>query len=423
MEYTHEDLCNCNETDHLPVDFQRRQPPWNKPYFPKYAGLYPYMKNWQYFTNIIGNLTKNNQLKMSALDIAPILTPVKSYENYLASYPKQFKFTMAQHMWSSGQEAGSKDKFSKIYPKRAPNFLSKINYFGDLLGEHLELVMEVMYHSILRAAPLRENWSENSVYQGALKEALIFQQRKHDDFYTIKMMDFISNASFSYMPIHGRKYQTGNDFINAGDPDLQDYFGIVETRYNLSQPLNFSISPESLNRADEHLESLRLKYQHRQFILMCKIGENLEESCENQFQAVLTNKGICYAYNAGNFQSNLQDTEYNTYFNNIFGTPHINSNNPTRFLETGFKMSLILDSHQTSVSGYEQGHFEIAINQRSDAMSMLRNTINVEIGQRTLIKANAIVQYNSTMDFAGLSKEVRQCYQSNEGSDKLNIFK
>ena len=86
-------------------------------------------------------------------------------------------------------------------------------------------------------------------------------------------------------------------------------------------------------------------------------------------------------------------------------------------------MSLILDSHQSSISGYEKGHFDIAINQKSDVMSVLRNTINAEVGHKTVIKANSIIQYKSTDDFAALSQEVRQCYQEDEGSETLTIFK
>ena len=137
----------------------------------------------------------------------------------------------------------------------------------------------------------------------------------------------------------------------------------------------------------------------------------------------MTNKGICYAYNAGSFHENLANTTYNNYFKNIFGSIDQMPNEDIKTLNAGFKMSLILDSHQTSVSGYENGHFEVAINQQSDGISVLRNTIKAEVGQKTLIKVNSIIQYKMTEKFAELEQDSRECFNENEGSNKLIVFR
>ena len=407
-------------------------PPWNQPYFKELKKLYPNWENFEYFTHIVGNITKDKDLKVSPLDVAPILTPV---EDYLTGkkYSQQFRWTVAEHMWNKGQEPlvieGVKQKFASS----PPDFLKEKNYFGKVLGKHFEFIMEVMYHSILRPGPLRKNWMFHRVYGGNLKDALYFNSTLTSKPFALNIEDYISKASFPYMPIHEDIvygiYNSTHDYpqeyhtLFSGHPDFSDYLGVVTTNLNLSHRLNFSLTEQDIQLKDLELENMRQKFQPRQFIMACKIHGS-DEICQDSFVPVLTNNGICYAYNGQNFHQSLRDTAYNKHFKSIFGVQEkVFQTDEENALGSGFNMFLILDSHQSSVDDYDSGYFEVAINQRSDIHSVRKNAVKVRIGQETIIKSTAITQYTDTKNFQKLSQIDRGCANEDEFEDSLVNFR
>ena len=77
-------------------------------------------------------------------------------------------------------------------------------------------------------------------------------------------------------------------------------------------------------------------------ILHCTVGFS-KENCENHFTPILTDKGICYSYNAKDFDKMLKNLTYKEHFLSIFGNPyHIQEELEEKKLGTGFKMFLIL---------------------------------------------------------------------------------
>jgi hypothetical protein len=82
------------------------QPQWNHPFIEDRYYIYPQIVAWQYFTDIVSNLTKIKNFGVSALDVAPILTPVPEYLTD-RKYSQQFKFTVAQQVSYSESKAGT----------------------------------------------------------------------------------------------------------------------------------------------------------------------------------------------------------------------------------------------------------------------------------------------------------------------------
>ena len=222
-------------------------PPWNIPFFEEFADFYPYREAWQHYSNIVGNLTNDPTLQMSALDIAPILTSAKSYLTGKRG-SQQFRFTVAQHMWKTEPE---KFETSKMYieegnittvaafPDNPPSFLNRHNYFGELMTPHLLVVMEVMHHCILRAAPLRENWMHHSMYEGKWSQLLPFAYNLNSQQFHLKMSDYIKKDSLSYMPIHGLARFEEEWKINN---DSKSPFAPISFNYDRAEILNSSFT-------------------------------------------------------------------------------------------------------------------------------------------------------------------------------------
>ena len=185
----------------------RFQPQWNKPYVEDLAGLYPYHKNWQYFTDVIGNLTGDVNLGISALDLAPLLTPVKDYLSQ-RKYPKQFKYSAAKQMWKTQAPQIQQNGKYLQFPSAPANFLKNEefkNYLGKILGPHLKVVMEVMYHCMLRAGKMRNDWMLHEMYAGKWSSVLNnFPYELSNQHFLLDIKKYIGKESVPYMPIYGR---------------------------------------------------------------------------------------------------------------------------------------------------------------------------------------------------------------------------
>jgi hypothetical protein len=118
-----------------------------KYYFDSYVPWYEYIPDWDRYWDIFNmqfeellylvleTLTNSNNLVIFPLELSSILRPTPSFKRKpLLSYafPKTFNI----HKTLTGMSA------DEIFQQE--------NYFGRILGQHLDLVMEMMYHNTLR---------------------------------------------------------------------------------------------------------------------------------------------------------------------------------------------------------------------------------------------------------------------------------
>ena len=123
------------------------------------------------------------------------------------------------------------------------------------------------------------------------------------------------------------------------------------------------------------------------------------------------------------FDKYLTNLTYNKYFSSVFQrhpSPVTNYGKQNAMLGSGFKMFLILDSHQSSVFDFEPGNFEIAVNQKEDVVSMLGSSFTANTGLHTEVKLGSIINYTATENFANQATDVRGCLFPDEFS--LNLF-
>ena len=406
------------ESYHIYEEDERHLPPWNRPYFQEVNKLYPYLENWQYFTQVMEKMSNDPNLNVSALDVAPILTSVLSYSTQ-TRYSQQFKFTAAQQMWKDQENQMINGKLP-LYPPEAANFFSEKNYLGKLLTPHLLLIMEIMHHSILRAGSLRENWMHHKIYDNKWKDILPFTHDLQNQPFSVKMRDIVTNNSLAYLPIHS--YITDDTKEWKISKNFRNSFANINVMYDYREHLNFSWTNKELDERDRELDILRKKHQHRQFILFCGVGQT-GKNCEQNFNAIITNKGICYAYNMDAFYDSLKNNTYNEHFKSIFGKQNKTENQPENKLGTGFKLVLILDSHQSTIFDYEHGHFEVSINQRKEALSVLGNSFVVDVGQHTRAQVGQVIKYGSSDSFSKLNPTDRDCIFEHERPEELTLFK
>ena len=113
---------------------------------------------------------------------------------------------------------------------------------------------------------------------------------------------------------------------------------------------------EDFEENEKILESLRKKFQQRQMILHCSLQNGV--SCEQMFAPVLTDRGICFAFNANKFQDSFISNEYTEIFGSVF---NINSERLDRkTLTSDFNLLLILDSHSSGKTQKKQ-HYNICL--------------------------------------------------------------
>lgn len=135
-----------------------------------------------------------SRANVSIADIAPILTPAKNYIDD-RRYSIMFRHTVFTQASQTQYLGGS--QYS--YLDQIPKFLLKKNYFGQLFSSNLAQVMEIMYHSTLRAGSFRDEWmKESKLYPGGVQRLVPFPLINSTLFYP-KVEDY-QRETLSYSP-------------------------------------------------------------------------------------------------------------------------------------------------------------------------------------------------------------------------------
>ena len=136
-------------------------------------------------------------------------------------------------------------------------------------------------------------------------------------------------------------------------------------------------------------------------------------SCEGKFNPILTDRGICYAFNANESLQLYQDLPYIEKFKTIY-QPFNDTSKLMKNTNGDNSLFLILDSHMTDhIYPSSRGKFLIGINQASDASSILENYVEILPGTHTTIDI-AAQQITSSPSFKTLSYKTRNCFFQNE---------
>ena len=212
----------------------------------------------------------------------------------------------------------------------------------------LSAVMEVMYHCSLRAGPLKEEWwNENPELYSFLKTSSnpIYDLSGNNSFVnTITAQKLATANETGYF--FTWKMEPSQDNYSPGLRPLDEwlsYHEIVPIKFDLTD--NQPIRSQDFVKMDEFLTRMRRKYQARQMIMFCEYNNG--ESCEDMFHPVLTDKGICYAFNSDKLSSYMLQSNYTKMFSKVFqgNRPRIPLDSEN--LTSTFAMTIILDSHKS----------------------------------------------------------------------------
>ena len=158
-------------------------------------------------------------------------------------------------------------------------------------------------------------------------------------------------------------------------------------------------------------------------VLAC-CGPSRTSNCDDQFSPVLTDNGICYAFNPTSLLQSMKTTPYTNMFQSIFSFGNVEQEG-VKIENTGkvYQMHITLDSHKSEIN-YERKmeHFILAINQRDDYMSTLDNGISLKNGYHTHVRLTP-KKVTSTKRFDGLPIENRKCQQKKEITNKNSLYR
>jgi hypothetical protein len=371
--------------------------------------LEPWPALFQYFLEIFDGMVNKSDFGISVYDIAAILDPVPTY---LAPHkqPRRFQSTIHEQKVKNNQTIANKEYFERYYlinHDHDPLFLKENNYFGKILGPHLKAVMEIMYHCMLRPRSI-----------------------PRDRFFKHHLSDLYGNLqAFMKFPISIEEPFT---------PLWEDYLAYNKTPYwlpmtHFKHPFVFEqgsdskIDPfsEASNTLEQRelIENLKRKHQMQQMMALCKGPGSSTISCQNHFQPVLTDLGICYAFNAHPFNDTFSGNSYLETFQDIF-EPNETNMTLIQNLNSGknFQMYLILDSHLDKVYDSVKGSFKVAINQNIDFMDVAVKYIDADIGALTKILV-VPTQYTTTEAFKVLPLDTRKCRFTNENPNPDSLFR
>ena len=322
-----------------------------------------------YFFNIFSGLTNTPKdlLNISVYDIPAILEPVQDFKK--VPYANMFDGTAYFHVLRTEPDYSFVEtvRFSKADAyvqanQTTPILYSMKNYFGELLGPHLKAVMEVMFH-------------------GMLKPRGIYSERYQDP----KLQDLYSNMG------EFLQYELDDNIDNYA-PLWKDYKAHNKTPYYYPYEDNFLFERGEIykqsqsfagdtEREDQIIKELRKKYQLQQMMLLCHISYQGESSCQDKFQPVLTDLGICYSFNARNFNESFQENTYTNIFQEVFQPEYVH----LTMNQQSYKMSLILDAHKKQFdhdSSPSKQLFKLAINQDTDFFNIRDQFISLAPGKK-----------------------------------------
>ena len=113
-------------------------------------------------------------------------------------YPQQFRYTVSSQFWKNNKNIGHESMpfFSNIAP-----FLSEKNYLGKLLSPHIYVVMEIMYHNMLKAGPVRHQFTETFPEYYEFMKSSPKPKYGFNTLYQINISDYLGqNNKLSYRP-------------------------------------------------------------------------------------------------------------------------------------------------------------------------------------------------------------------------------
>ena len=118
---------------------------------------------------------------------------------------------MSAQFWKKNKSSGSKDNpyISKVAP-----FLLKKNFLGEILNPHLHVVMEIMYHNMLKAGPLREQFTETfPEFYGFMRNSTT-PKFGFDSLYTFNVSDYIKTDELPFHPHLHYSTNPGTRYMN-----------------------------------------------------------------------------------------------------------------------------------------------------------------------------------------------------------------
>ena len=327
----------------------------------------------RYFFDIFAGLTntEKGKLNISPYDIPAILEPVVDFRK--VPLVNLFDGTAFHHVkrtepnYTFITQLLYQENYGFYRAQPSPILFSKPNYFGKILGPHLKAVMEIMYHCLLKPRGVyKERYNDPRLQDlfSNMKDFLRFEIDDRIDEYSPTWKDYKANNKTPYF----YQYQ-GQLMFERGD---------------------FDVSSQSFNGGSEKedgiIEELKKKYQLQQMMLACHSPGQDGQSCQHKFQPVLTDSGICYAFNARNFSDAFVNNTYTNMFRDVFQPVDVEMT-MNRDSGKSFRLTLILDSHQkhfdhdTSLS---KRYFTMAINQATDGTKGEEKLRSFEIKIRLL---------------------------------------
>ena len=163
-----------------------------------------------------------------------------------------------------------------------------------------------------------------------------------------------------------------------------------------------------------YLEELAEVHHRRQMVFSC-CGPGNHGNCQDKFQPVLTEKGICYAFNPTSINESLKESQYSDIFQSIFA-PDFGPFENVKIDSTSksYVMHITLDSHSSkNIDKSIKGVFTLSVNQKNDYMSVIDTGTSIEPGTQTLIRITPS-EITSTKRFDSMPIEDRECLFKSE---------
>ena len=173
---------------------------------------------------------------------------------------------------------------------------------------------------------------------------------------------------------------------------------------------------ESLDDAGIQPEST-----HLEMILSCVKAK--EGACKTAFHHVVTDKGICAAYNSPRQQLVLGEGAYLSFIDSMYSTNSDQTSLVKPVLTTGSDSSLklVLDIHQLDIQGSESGHFEINVSHQVRFFST-EKSLSVMPGMRSNIYVEVIQVAMEADLWNKTSIEDRGCRAGEDTIEGLTLF-
>ena len=170
---------------------------------------------------------------------------------------------------------------------------------------------------------------------------------------------------------------------------------------------NSSIADNDINRLDS--------------LLSCHIGN--ENRCDQNFQHILTNKGLCNVYNGIAIENIYHSSQHVDLLSQYFSFAGSSIPFNTQSFGPEGDLNLILDTHQNEVFGSESGSFTMTFNEARKGFDGIANNVELLPGHKTDIYI-ALTSFETMPDIrADYSVDKRACRFSDELEDKNSIFR